>query len=108
MERRADGARKDATMMRSWSRSFLAVLAAAASSTPAWADPGPSSAPPDRSCSCDVREGAVTLELAMPTVLAQIRDDRGATDVLPAQRREEKPATDARERDFLNEVWTLP
>ena len=94
--------------MRSWSRSFLAVLAAAASSSSAWADPGPSSAQPDRSCSCDVREGAVTLVLATPTVLAQLPEERGATGAPPAQRREAKPAADARERDFVNEIWTLP
>lgn len=92
-------------MMRSWSRSFLAVLAAA-SATPAWARTGADSARAERSCSCEVREGALTLVLAAPDDPERTADVRTAPEVKTAPRRGE--AAEERERDFLNEIWTLP
>jgi hypothetical protein len=91
-------------MMRSWSRSFLIVFAAA-SAMPAWAGTAPKSAQAERPCSCEVREGAVRLVLAAPDDLAT-GEVRTAPEVKPSASR--KTAAEQRERDFLNETWTLP
>lgn len=91
-------------MMRSWSRSFLIVLTAA-SATPAWAET-PESAQAERSCSCEVREGTSRLALAAPDDLDRTHEVHGAPEVKPSASR--KTAAGQRERDFLNEIWTLP
>jgi hypothetical protein len=97
-------------MMRSWSRSFLVVLAAA-SSTPAWAGTAPHPVQAERPCSCDARDGVVSLALAAPAAAAGVPDEHAAPAapaVAPAQTLEAARAADQRERVFLNEIWTLP
>ncbi|HET9595124.1 MAG TPA: hypothetical protein VFP65_06070 [Anaeromyxobacteraceae bacterium] len=91
--------------MRSWSRSFLVVLAAA-SATPAWAKTAADSAQAERSCSREVREGALTLVLAAPDDLERTGEVRTAPEVKSTPSRD--AAAEQRERDFLNEIWTLP